>query len=148
MPSPCAHLHWWCRTIPPGNGITDGATEAHEVRTVAAAAGFEFIPFVLETTGGWGPGAVEIGKIISKHAFNHAAIGNADAINTLIHGLSVAVQHGNTQLILGAYQTAQASRLPNSRSFAAAAPPLALTYLPDLSQAHALGVGRGYVSYR
>ena len=67
-------------------------------------AGFTFIPFILETTGGWGPKASNLIHALATHANSHASIDKDKALNLLVQGISTAVQFGNAQLIQGSYQ--------------------------------------------
>ena len=103
---------------------------------LARAADFTFVPFILETTGGWGPAALALVKALSSHANSHASISKAEATNTLIQGISTAIQRGNAQLILGAYQSALAADLPRppAAPYSASRPALIIPSLPDLTQ--------------
>jgi hypothetical protein len=74
----------------------------------ASAANMEFVPFVLETTGGWGPAAVAFTRSAATHAADFTSNHRTSTLNQLTQGLSMAVQRGNAQLLLGAYQLALA----------------------------------------
>jgi hypothetical protein len=70
----------------------------------ARAMGMEFIPISIETTGGWGPAAVELVKAVASHAVEHSSLTRAEALGNLIQGTALAVQRGNAYLVLTAYQ--------------------------------------------
>jgi len=92
----------------------------------AQQMGFRFVPFIIETTGGWGPKARALATELANHADNHMDIPKERALNLLAQGISTAVQIGNAQLLLGCYQAALARHSASSR-------PLSSSLLPDLS---------------
>jgi hypothetical protein len=54
----------------------------------ARAMGMEFIPISIETTGGWGPAAVELVKAVASHAVEHSSRGSRQSHSR--HGLGSA----------------------------------------------------------
>jgi len=92
----------------------------------AQRMGFRFVPFVIETTGGWGPRARHLASELATHAQNHMDIPRERALNLLAQAISTAVQFGNAQLLIGCYQSAIAQHNASSR-------PLPSSLLPDLS---------------
>jgi hypothetical protein len=72
----------------------------------AKAQGVKFVPFALETTGGWGPSAVALVKQLADHAEAFTLFSRTEALVTLVQGVSMAVQRGNAQLLVGSYQLA------------------------------------------
>ena len=119
-------------------GVAKG-TETRKCRKYEAEAnraGFAFVPFILETTGGWGPRAITLVHQLAKFAKDHHAMPKHEALNLLAQGISTAVQFGNAQLILGGYQNSVSVSLAGHRRglgpYAPGAPLLVTQHLPLL----------------
>ena len=59
------------------------AAEAEKIRKYGADArrlGWDFIPFIIETTGGWGPRAAALIHDLAAHAHDHSLIPKEEAL--------------------------------------------------------------------
>jgi hypothetical protein len=68
--------------------------------------GSRFVPFIIESLGGWGPAAVKLALHMATHAADTTHLDRADALGLFVHTIATAVQRGNARLIIGAYQKA------------------------------------------
>ena len=85
------------------------AREGERVKNVkyeseAKALGLEFVPFSIESSGGWGPAAQLLVKEIALHAVRHTHLSRAEALRLFQEGVAIAVQRGNAFLLHSADQ--------------------------------------------
>ena len=67
-----------------------------------------FVPFAIESLGGWGPAAVDLVRSIVTHAVETTDIDKCTANGMFIHRIAIAVQRGNARLVNGSHQIALA----------------------------------------
>jgi hypothetical protein len=72
----------------------------------AKQQGTSFCAFGLEVLGGWGPQAQALAKRLINHAETFSIYSRQEAQALLLHSVSVALQQGNAQLLIGSYQAA------------------------------------------
>ena len=66
---------------------------------------YQLHPFVIETCGGMGPGAVRLVKIMAEAGEAHMRVwAKEDAVQELLHTVAVAVQRGGALSYLHGYQ--------------------------------------------
>jgi hypothetical protein len=71
-----------------------------EQSVLAERAGGSFVPFVIETTGGFGPGASEfLSRVRSLVRSRRLAWVAGHKTSDIYHAVSVAVQSGNARLL-------------------------------------------------
>jgi hypothetical protein len=74
---------------------------------LVALHGYQLYPFIMETCGGMGPGAVRLVKIMAEAGEAHMRVwAKEDAVQELLHTVAVAVQRGGTLSYLHGYQQA------------------------------------------
>jgi hypothetical protein len=74
---------------------------------LVALHGYQLYPFIMETCGGMGPGAVRLVKIMAEAGEAHMRVwAKEDAVQELLHTVAVAVQRGGALSYLHGYQQA------------------------------------------
>ena len=66
---------------------------------MARAEGFDFFPFVVETTGGIGAFAVAFAERVASADLEEGKWTYAEVYNGLLTSVSVAVQQGNCEIV-------------------------------------------------
>jgi hypothetical protein len=94
-----------------------GVAKAAEKEKVALYAqyiegqGAVFVPFAIESLGGWGPSATNFARMMALHAEENLGIPKGKALLKFVRTISVAVQRGNARLWLGSLQKARAGQI-------------------------------------
>jgi hypothetical protein len=91
------------------------AEEGERIKTAryaleAQLSGQQFVPFSLESLGGWGPAARGLVNSLAEHAGRHTNYSSREAYARLVQGVSLAIQRGNAFLLYSAYQHCSAAR--------------------------------------
>jgi len=97
--------------------------------------GFQLIPMVVETLGGWGPAAQKLFRVIAKSSAEVSGLEESVAVCQIYEGMAIKLQRANARAILSRVSAASAARRDNTALVATSRSEAALV----LSSAVAVG---------
>ena len=76
--------------------------------------GFQLIPMVVETLGGWGPAAQKLFRVIAKSSAEVSGLEESAAVCQIYEGMAIKLQRANARAILSRVSAASAARRDNT----------------------------------